>query len=176
MQNWMIFQVILNTIFLVELLSDMFLLGPISAFQLHFRAWPELVCQILNISTIVQFLPNMSQYNLYNEFVRSFEVIIFIRLLKLLTLLYEIRVMRIIIETARNMIQPLFNMFSVLLIIFYFYAVLGMYIFGGKIKRGMQVFQDDSSIPDTYHLCNFNDLFSSLVTLFTLMVVNNWMV
>ena len=53
MQNWMIFQIILNTIFLVELLSDVFLLGPISAFQLHFRAWPELVCQILNIRTIV---------------------------------------------------------------------------------------------------------------------------
>ena len=172
----MIFQIILNTIFLVELLSDIFLLGPISAFQVHFRAWPELVCQILNITTIVNFLPNMSQYSQYNDFVRAFEVIIFIRLLKLLTLLYEIRVMRIIIETARNMIYPLLNMFSVLLIIFYLYAILGMYIFGGKVQKGLKEIESDSSIPDTYHLCNFNDLFSSLVTLFTLMVVNNWMV
>jgi len=31
-------------------------------------------------------------------------------------------------------------------------------------------------VPATYHLDNFNDLMSSMVTLFTLMVVNNWMV
>ena len=40
----------------------------------------------------------------------------------------------------------------------------------------MKVIANDPSIPDSYHLDNFNDLFSSLVTLFTLMVVNNWMV
>lgn len=31
-------------------------------------------------------------------------------------------------------------------------------------------------MPATYHLDNFNDFISSMVTLFTLMVVNNWMV
>lgn len=31
-------------------------------------------------------------------------------------------------------------------------------------------------MPFNYHLNNFNDFFSGLVTLFTLMVVNNWMV
>lgn len=34
----------------------------------------------------------------------------------------------------------------------------------------------DASIPDNYFLCNFNDLVSSLVTLFILIVVNNWYV
>ena len=40
----------------------------------------------------------------------------------------------------------------------------------------MQAFSDVSGLPSTYHLVNFNCLFSSMVTLFTLMVVNNWMV
>ena len=34
----------------------------------------------------------------------------------------------------------------------------------------------DSSIPDNYYLINFNDLMSSYVTLFILIVVNNWYV
>lgn len=32
----------------------------------------------------------------------------------------------------------------------------------------------DSSIPDNYYLMNFNDLMMSMVTLFVLIVVNNW--
>jgi hypothetical protein len=32
------------------------------------------------------------------------------------------------------------------------------------------------SIPDNYYLCNFNDLVSAMVTLFILMIVNNWFV
>ena len=34
----------------------------------------------------------------------------------------------------------------------------------------------DSSIPDNYYLINFNDLMSSYISLFILIVVNNWYV
>ena len=34
----------------------------------------------------------------------------------------------------------------------------------------------DQSVPDIYVVLNFNDLGSSIVTLFTLMVVSNWYV
>lgn len=39
--------------------------------------------------------------------IKLFELIIFIRFSKLLTMLYEIHTMRLIIETMRNMIAPL---------------------------------------------------------------------
>lgn len=104
------------------------------------------------------------------------ELVIFLRMLKLLTLLYEIKVMRIIIETIRNLLKPLMYLSGVLFTIYYFFALLGMFMFGGKVQKNLPVIQQDSSIPDTYHLDNFNDLLSALVTLFTLMVVNNWMV
>ena len=54
--------------------------------------------------------------------------------------------------------------------------MVGMFLFGGRIKKNLPVLQQDTSIPDTYHLDNFNDILSSFVTLFGLMVVNNWMV
>merc|ERR1719263_915318 len=105
--------------------------------------------------------------------VKIFEIIIFIRMLKLLTLLYEIRVMRIIIETIRNLLRPLTNLAGILLSIYYIFAQLGMLMFGGKVYKGSPFIDNDPNIPNTYHLMNFNDLLSSFCTLFALMVVNN---
>jgi len=128
------------------------------------------------VVAVIKFLNNLSDTQEYNTIVKLFELIIFVRALKLLTLLYEIKVMRIIIETMRNMMLPLLYLCSVLMLIFYVFAMVGMLIFGGKILKGMDVLVNDVSIPDNYHLDNFNDFLSSIVTLFTLMVVNNWMV
>lgn len=111
-----------------------------------------------------------------NSLVKLYELIIFIRMLKLLTLLYEIKTMRIIIETMRNLILPLFYLTGVLTTIYYVFALMGMFMFGGKIRKGLREVDENPSIPDNYYLDNFNDLLSSFVTLFTLMVVNNWMV
>jgi hypothetical protein len=60
--------------------------------------------------------------------------------------------------------------------LFYIFAVVGMFLYGGKIRKGMDIFTEDSSIPVNYHLMNFNDFISSFITLFALMVVNNWYV
>mmetsp|Transcript_13614 Transcript_13614/g.21303 ORF Transcript_13614/g.21303 Transcript_13614/m.21303 type:complete len:192 (+) Transcript_13614:1711-2286(+) len=122
------------------------------------------------------FFINIGDPQDYNEIVKVFELIIFLRLTKLLTLLYEIKDMRIIIETMRNLIAPLVNLLGILMIIYYLFALTGMLIFGGKIQKNMPAIMNDPSIPPTYFLDNFNDLASSFVTLFTLMVVNNWMV
>ena len=51
-----------------------------------------------------------------------------------------------------------------------------MIIFGGDIREDSTEIIHDSSIPDNYYLMNFNDLMSSLITLFVLIVVNNWYV
>ena len=105
---------------------------------------------------------------------KYFQIIIFVRLLRLLTLLYEVRVTRLIVETAKNTVIPLTYMFCVLMIVFYYFAFLGMFLFGGLVTRNMSVLRRDLSIPDTYHLLNFNDVISANVTLFSLLFENNW--
>jgi hypothetical protein len=112
----------------------------------------------------------------YNLIVKLFELGIFIRMLKLLSLLYEIKTTRIIIETISNLIKPLAYLFGVIMFIYYTFALAGMFFFGGYIKKYDPVIENDSLVPDYYHLMNFNDLLSSFVTLFALMMVNNWMV
>ena len=103
-------------------------------------------------------------------------MIVFIRMIKLLTLLYEVKTMRIIFETMKNLLGPLNNLIIVMMTIFYVFAQLGMIIFGGEIRENSTEIIHDSSIPDNYYLMNFNDLMSSLITLFVLIVVNNWYV
>lgn len=97
-------------------------------------------------------------------------------MLKLLTLLYEIKTMRVIFETLKNLLGPLNNLIIVMLTIFYLFAQIGMYMFGGDITSDSPEIVHDSSIPDNYYLINFNDLVSSYITLFILIVVNNWFV
>jgi hypothetical protein len=105
-----------------------------------------------------------------------FEIAIFIRLIRLLTLLYEIETFRKIIETIKNLLGPFYSIVCVQFTLFYAFGLLGMFIFGGKVRSNSPEITRDDSIPDNYALNNFNDLASSFVTLFTLMVVNNWMV
>lgn len=68
-------------------------------------------------------------------------MVIFIRILKLLTLLYEIKTLRIIIETMRNLLKPLLYLMGTLMTIYYFFAMLGMQLFGGKIYKGSRVIE-----------------------------------
>ena len=140
----------------------------------NLRTWVESFCLIINVYTSYLWLQHESTRQ-YNIIVKWLELIIFVRMLKILTLLYEIRTMRIIIETIRNLIKPLLNLYGILFTLFYTFALIGMALFGGKLTRLNKDLALDSTIPDNYHLLNFNDLCSSMVTLFCLMIVNNWM-
>jgi len=109
----------INAMFFIELLTDFVIHGIINSYVAHFRTWPETLCQLLNILGIIRFVNNHNDFQMYNSIVKTFELIIFIRALKLLTLLYEIKVMRIIIETMRNMMMPLVYLLSILYLIYY---------------------------------------------------------
>lgn len=67
----------------------------------------------------------------YLNLITIFEMIIFTRPLKSITLFYEIKNLRIITETIRNMAEPLLGVIGVLSIIYYVFALLGMAFFGG---------------------------------------------
>jgi len=51
-----------------------------------------------------------------------------------------------------------------------------MFIFGGLVNTDTDVIRLNDSTPLNWVLNNFNDFGMSYVTLFELMVVNNWMV
>ena len=56
-----------------------------------------------------------------------------------------------------------------------FYAELGAAITGGEVTK-LSALKADPNLAGYYWLMNFNDFYYSLVTLFHIMIVNNWFV
>lgn len=168
-EAWCDIQIAYNIIMFILYLTEILVTGLERTLKFNFRIWPEALCQFMFWSLI--FTGNQTQMRYQS--VRVFELIIFIRLLKFVTLMYELKTTRIFIETMRNLVQPILNMIAVLFIVYYFFALIGMCMFGGYIRSDLEQFQKND-VVSTYHSNNFNDWFGSLVTLFSLMVVNNW--
>lgn len=112
----------------------------------------------------------------YLKVLKYFEAIIFMRMMKFLPLVYELSLMRVIIETLRNLMVPLAGLLIIVLCIFYMFAIIGMFFFGGKVELDTPAIVNDSSLPADFVLMNFNDILSSFVTQYALVIVNNWYV
>ena len=60
-----------------------------------------------------------------------------------------------------------------LYLVFYVFAIIGMYGLGGEIREPL--FHSEGGIPNNlYYMVNFNDLGTSMVTLYAFMIINNW--
>lgn len=72
-----------------------------------------------------------------------------------------------------KMTSPLLYQFACLYIVFYIFAIIGIYGLGGLIKEPR--FHSEDGIPNNmYYMVNFNDLGTSIVTLYAFMIINNW--
>lgn len=69
----------------------------------------------------------------YNYSLKLFELVVFVRLLRVLTLLYEMQTFRIIIETIKNLLGPFYSLLLVQFTIFYVFGLIGVYWFGGRV-------------------------------------------
>ena len=98
------------------------------------------------------------------------------RLLRLAVYLQEIHTFKIIIESIINLLSPFWSILSVLFSIFFIYALIGLRIWGGIVSLENEEIRNNDSTPDNWALNNFNDFNSAFITLFGLMVVNNWMI
>lgn len=162
---------------MIELLLDLCSAGFWKiAYATNFRLWPETLCQILNLFAIGFFILELIGDVTYLKVIKYFEAIIFLRMMKCLPLIYEVDVMRVIIETLRNLMTPLSGLFIIVVCIFYMFAIIGMFLFGGKIMLDSPQILNNPDVPMDFVLMNFNDILSSFCTEFALVVVNNWYV
>jgi len=58
-------------------------------------------------------------------------------------------------------------------LIFICFSIAGTHLWGGKIHNNTIY---PASVPALYYYNNFNDVASGMVTLFELLIVNNWQV
>lgn len=66
------------------------------------------------------------------------------------------------------------TLIGVLLVQLYFFGVIGSWTFSGLIYDGNPALADTGFAQSGYFPLNFNDFASALITLFAMLVGNNW--
>lgn len=169
---WIWIQLAISWFILCELFFIFYGYGIINAFKRRNHVKFEIAFQIF---ILVAFVPFISSNN-YNPILRELEIVAILRSFRLMKLFNEVRQWKVIIRTIEAMISPFFSLLLVTFTLFLIFSIIGDRAFGGHANMNNEAIFTDASIPNTYVHMNFNDLFSSFVTLFALMVVNNWFV
>ena len=103
-------------------------------------------------------------------------IVFILRNARLFTYLDVIRDAKFVSETIKYLTRPILTKFFFCYVIFYEYAYMGQFMFGGKISYDVYKQQLSGDYPAFYYLMNFNDFGSAFIVLFQQMVVNNWWV
>lgn len=77
-----------------------------------------------------------------------------------------------IFSTFRKFSVPFATMMMSLYCVCFFFAIVGQYLYAGKINT-LSV-QEPTGVNYMYYLMNFNDFLASMITLFHILVINNW--
>lgn len=114
----------------------------------------------------------------YAIFATYFNVILLVRMIKIFDFLSELEQWQFFMRTLSVLKGPFFNLTFTLYSLYFFYCLVGMQIYGGKITdvafaKLFMLNPDFDSSPD-YMWLNFNDFGSGLITLFSMQLFNNW--
>jgi two pore calcium channel protein, plant len=168
---WIIFAVVVNALFLIELVLNIVAFGPFWIVTEKKVLILELFLQGVCIYAVTLLLSSNYYYNLRG--VELCSIVSLLRMLRLLYLISEIRQFDLILAIFLKFQTPFFTMCLSLYTVYFAFAELGMLLFAGAITTESAQ-KDNPAIPALYYLMNFNDFLSSMVTLFHIMVVNNW--
>ncbi|KAF0709365.1 Aste57867_5955 [Aphanomyces stellatus] len=108
------------------------------------------------------------------------QILLVVRCLRLLRILLAVDRFRVILATGWAMLPIGRSLLLALFCTMNLFALIGLELFGGKISPGILA-NDPRFVNSTYAAAgytanNFNDIGSGMVTLFELLVVNNWYV
>ncbi|XP_030017992.1 two pore channel protein 2 isoform X2 [Sphaeramia orbicularis] len=132
-----------------------------------------------------------SSYNVTSlwEMVRFINMLIVFRFLRIIP---DIKLMALVASTLVDLVKNLRAFAGILVVVYYVFAVLGIWLFEGAIKPppDMSILSNSTmeNITSNYSMeCgtyeqldywpnNFNDFAASIILLYDIMVVNNWQV
>ncbi|KAJ8045211.1 Two pore calcium channel protein 1 [Holothuria leucospilota] len=124
---------------------------------------------------------------------RSLDIVLVLRVLRLVRIFNNFEKFQVIMKTLVNIGPSIVPFGGVIVVIYYVYAIIGMEIFAGKItyygypsEEEMATFnksllfcgnpklEGSEFYRDHYCNNNFNNILKAFITLFELMIVNQW--
>lgn len=129
---------------------------------------------IFFVSLSLYFFESSNDINKQINIVRLISLLLLLRLPIVCILFMEIKAFRVIVSTAKRMFSPFMSvLFSLYLFIFVF-DTMGILWFGGLITVDKVSGIANATGNGLYYLMNFNDTYSGMLTLFSILVGNNW--
>eukprot|EP00117_Sycon_ciliatum_P048477 scpid43217/ scgid3414/ Two pore calcium channel protein 1; Voltage-dependent calcium channel protein TPC1 len=155
----------------LEVLLKLLSAGPIRYFQLFWNMWDMalLVLSLVGFGTGIYAL----------------QVLVFMRSFRLLKIFQLKQRDRDVISTVVGLVPQMGNVVMVIILLYYFFAIIGIEAFSGKVFPGccqspefmVATYYKKGNVSNEtgfYFLNNFDSILQSYVTLFELMVINNW--
>ena len=119
----------------------------------------------------------------------ALDILMVMRVIRIFRIFHSMPRFRIVINTIGHILPSMATYGGVILIFYYFFAIIGMEIFHGKFRYtgydtskqtpqdwycGNYLLKNTTFYKEHYCSNNFNNILKSFVTLFELMVVNQW--
>lgn len=175
-------QLAINFIYLADFVCMLMIFGAkMTVFKKTWALRLEIVFQALyiyNIPAIKNIYDEDSSIEEKASLSDLIQGVILFRLLRIFSFLSELEQWTFFMKAIKVMRGPFFNLVFTLYSLYFVYTLIGMELFGGKINsesfKYMYELNPDAEIGHDYIWLNFNDFASGLITLFSMMLFNNW--
>lgn len=172
---WEFVEAGLALFYVCEMVAKLYALGFKDYFRLKSNTFDFVVTVCSAFTVVIVYYPNA-----YND-AKFIKLVILTRLLRLFRLLVHLPEYQLIGESFFAMMPAASRLLKLLFCVCYVFALIGMALYGGMINtdpdRPEYAKLVESDYYDSlYAPLNFNDLWSSFVLLFGVLVVNNWWV
>ena len=167
---WEIAELSFSALYVVEMILKMIVHG----FSRYWRTWRNCfdgAVSVLSISAeLFIVLPN--DFN--NR--QAIRFIMFARTLRIVRLFSDFDAFSVIFAAFFDLAPAFSKLGTVLLLIMSMFGQIAIPLFGGDIYEGNPALVNSTFAQANYYANNFNDFGSSMMTLFVLLIVNNWFV
>uniref|UniRef100_A0A0G4H9A8 EF-hand domain-containing protein n=1 Tax=Chromera velia CCMP2878 TaxID=1169474 RepID=A0A0G4H9A8_9ALVE len=185
---WNIMELAFTTVFVVEVVVRILASGWRNYWRENKLAFFVTILSV--VVTIFVYLPNAfndTAWIRYTQMLRLLQTLRALRtvgapgLLRVLRLLSTFKYFSVFYRTFISLMPAARRLLEFLFCLAFVYAAMGVQLFGGLIEKGgssarsMRLADSTYGQSDYYNL-NFNDLGSAMVTLYHLLIVNNWQV
>jgi len=170
---WMGITILINAYFFIEMVLYFIVFNFAWIWQEKRSIYFEFLLQVIAIYAETLFLS--SSFTRVERGISLCCIVFLLRTLRLLHLLTEISYFKMIVGTFLKFNVTFFTMILTLYTVVLIFTEIGMIFFAGEITTNSAQTRNFQT-PPLWYLMNFNDHASSYITLFHVMIVNNWFI
>ncbi|KAG5545320.1 hypothetical protein RHGRI_017699 [Rhododendron griersonianum] len=173
-QVWQKVEFVFGWLYVVEMALKIYAYGFENYWRDGQNRFDFFITWVIVIGETATFLsPDDSSFLSNGEWIRY---LLLARMLRFFRLLMHVQRYRAFLATFLSLVPSLMPYLGTIFCVMCIYCSLGVQIFGGIVHAGNPKLDGTDLVENDYLLFNFNDYPNGMVTLFNLLVMNDWQV